>query len=669
MTTAVANNEPRRRAGRAFGMAAYAALFCIALPALLVWWAAATADDIHLKPLGPATVGVVPLVPGVTLMIAGAVALWKRGGGLPMNAFPPPRPVTTGIYALIPHPMYVGFSLAVAGTSLLCRSASGLWLVTPAVALGCAALTLGYEAPDLRARFGPAISRACRWLPDASDERPALLDYARCYLFVLVPWIAFYGVVISVGVPHDAIDVQFSFERRFPILTATEVLYISPYMVAAVAPLLAPTRRALRQFMIRGWVATAIVMPVYLAFPTLAPRRPLVAASPLGRLLAWERAAYPPVAAFPSFHVIWAMLVAHLLTARNPASAFPKASAGRKAGLRVRGVISWAWVVGVAAACVTTGMHALADVVAGLAAGAALLQLDAAWELLRRGAERIANSWHEWRVGPVRIINHGFYAGLGTFACLTIVGSLLGPQHADIVLVCSVAAVVGAGAWAQWIEGSPRLLRPYGFYGGVAAIAISSLVAPAFGVSPWLVLGAFSVGSPFVQSIGRLRCLVQGCCHGRPTGARLGIRYRHPQSRVCRLTQYAGIPVHATPVYSILWNGIVALIVGRLWMVGAPLHLIAGIFLVATGIGRFAEEAYRGEPQTPVIAGLRLYQWVATATVLTGILFTALGHSGGAPAPAWNWTAPAVGLLFGAVTTIAFGVDFPHSDRRFARLS
>ncbi|MCP4105598.1 MAG: hypothetical protein GY749_08685 [Desulfobacteraceae bacterium] len=31
----------------------------------------------------------------------------------------------------------------------------------------------------------------------------------------------------------------------------------------------------------------------------------------------------------------------------------------------------------------------------------------------------------------------------------------------------------------------------------------------------WQLAGAFSVAGQFVQAIGRLRCLVQGCCHGR----------------------------------------------------------------------------------------------------------------------------------------------------------
>jgi protein-S-isoprenylcysteine O-methyltransferase Ste14 len=642
-------------------MVAYALGFCAALPALLVWWASATRDDICLTVLGPPGVGAALMAVGGALMLAGAAALWSRGGGLPMNAFPPPRLVATGIYALIPHPIYVGFSLAVAGTAIFFRSPAGLWLVTPTVALGCAALTLGYETHDLRERFGPAAARACRWLPDASDEPPEALDYVRCYLFLFLPWIALYELVISIGVPHDAVDVQFAFARAWPIVNWTEALYASIYVAAAIAPLLAPTRRALRLFMIRGWIATALIMPLYLALPTLAPRRPLMVSSPLTSLLAWERHTYPPVAALPSFHAIWAMLIAGMVA--------PGLQPGRLRSKEVRRWLWWTWALAITISCVTTGMHALVDVIAGLAAGAVLLRVDLAWDLIRRATEHIANSWREWRIGPVRIINHGFYAGLGTFACLTIVGFLVGPQHVAVVLFSAVVAVIGAALWAQWIEGSPRLLRPYGFYGGFAGIGLASLAAPAFGVSPWLVLAAYSVGSPFVQSIGRLRCLVQGCCHGRPSSPAVGIRYLHARSRVCRLSEYGGVPVHATPLYSILWNGFVALVLCRLWMVGAPLHLIAGVFAIATGIGRFAEEAYRGEPQTPVVGGLRLYQWVAIATVLMGILFTALGHAGRAPVPVPNWTAPAFGALFGAITTIAFGVDFPESTRRFARLT
>ena len=45
-------------------MAAYALAFCVALPALLVWWASATGDDIKVPVLGPPGVGAAFVVAG-----------------------------------------------------------------------------------------------------------------------------------------------------------------------------------------------------------------------------------------------------------------------------------------------------------------------------------------------------------------------------------------------------------------------------------------------------------------------------------------------------------------------------------------------------------------------------------------------------------------------------
>jgi prolipoprotein diacylglyceryltransferase len=269
----------------------------------------------------------------------------------------------------------------------------------------------------------------------------------------------------------------------------------------------------------------------------------------------------------------------------------------------------------------------------------------------------------------VRVINHGLYAGAATFVCLAIVGWLVGPRHLAMVAVTGCAGLAGAGLWAQWVEGSPRLLRPFGFYGGLFGVMAASALGPWFGTDPWLLMGAYSVAGPWLQSIGRLRCLVQGCCHGRPSEPGIGIRYLHPRSRVCRLTAWRGVALHATPLYSILWNMVIALVVSRLWVVSAPLSLIGGVYLILTGLGRFCEEAYRGEPQTPEFAGLRLYQWIAIATVIGGAAVTALVRGAAAPAPEFAPGALGIAAVFGALSTLALGLDLPESNRRFARLA
>ena len=151
--------------------AGYAALFTAALPVLLVAWGRAADRFLALPAVDSPAVGW-PIAAGGTLLMSWAwTALVRDGGGLPMNAFPPPRFVETGPYRFIAHPIYVGFCSAVFGCAIAVGSPSGLWIVGPVVALGCAALVLGYEAADLHRRFGP--NQFFRQHKDRGESAPA----------------------------------------------------------------------------------------------------------------------------------------------------------------------------------------------------------------------------------------------------------------------------------------------------------------------------------------------------------------------------------------------------------------------------------------------------------------------------------------------------------------
>ena len=607
---------------------AYGLLFCALLPVLLVLWARATADVIALPVYGSPALALLPAIGGALLLLAGMGALWRHGGGLPMNAFPPPRLVTSGVYSVIPHPVYTGFCLMCVAVAMATESSSGLWLVCPVLVLGCASLVLGYERPDLDRRFGDA-------------KIPGPPEWVRYYLFALLPWVAVYEIGATLGVLAHSWDTSLPLDSQLPVWPWTEAIYASIYLAALLAPLLAG--RGLRTLTMRACVAMAIVFPIYFCCPTFAPRPALAGDGVWAGLLQFERSLDPPSQVLPSFHVIWAVLIA----------------------AAIGGWPARVWALLLSLSCLTTGMHTLADVVAGAAAALFAMRAPGAWEWLRAASERIANSWREWRLGPVRIINHGVFGGVGAFMVVAIAGTLMGPEHAGVLVVTAAAALAGAGAWAQFVEGSPRLLRPFGFYGGLFAVMAASLLSSA----PWLIMAAYSVGAPWLQSMGRLRCLVQGCCHGRPTNPEIGIRYVHARSRVCRLAGLKGVPLHPTPLYSILWNIVIAMVMTRLWVVHAELSLIGGLYLILTGIGRFCEEGYRGEPQTPILAGLRLYQWIAIGTVLGGAAITALARGGPAPAAHISWLVLAIAAGFGVVSTLLLGVDAPESGRRFARLT
>jgi prolipoprotein diacylglyceryltransferase len=184
------------------------------------------------------------------------------------------------------------------------------------------------------------------------------------------------------------------------------------------------------------------------------------------------------------------------------------------------------------------------------------------------------------------------------------------------------------------------------------------------------LLAALAVATPWIQLLGRLRCLVQGCCHGQPAGAAIGIRYHHRRSRVIQIAALAGVPIHPTPLYSILGNVLIGVVLLRLRLLGASGGLLVGTYFILGGLARFVEESYRGEPQTKAVGGLRIYQCMAVGSVAAGMLVTTLlpaARAAGVVAPGAALWAMATGV--GLLTGFAMGVDFPGSNRRFSRLA
>jgi prolipoprotein diacylglyceryltransferase len=312
------------------------------------------------------------------------------------------------------------------------------------------------------------------------------------------------------------------------------------------------------------------------------------------------------------------------------------------------------------------------DVALFVAAGLLVRRPVATWRRLLDATEWLANSWRSWRLGPVRIISHGVLAGAAAAAGVVIIAMMAGPASLPAVLVVAISTLVGAALWAQLVEGSPALLRPFGYYGGVIGGLAGCAAMAAAGQSIGIVLGATAVAAPWVHSLGRLRCLVQGCCHGAPTEARWGIRVVNPHSRAVALAHLDGRPIHPTPLYAIAGNVLVGALLLRAWTAGAPVWFVAGLYLIGAGLARFVEEGLRGEPQTITWRGLAIYQYLAIASVLGGVILTTWGGppapvpvAGAAADPRTWWAALGVGALY----WFAMGVDFPESSRRFARLS
>lgn len=628
---------------------AYGAAFVVLLPWLLAAWSRSTEIVVTWPIPLPSWIGMPVTAAGFGMMLAGWLALWRHGGGLPMNAFPPPRLVRRSVFAWLPHPIYTGAVALTFGIGIALANAAVFWLVAPMLAAGCSALVLGYEGPRLTARFPDRETDALWSLPKAGmplqrHHRIAVL------LRVLAAWWLCYEACLAIGPAADAIDGWLPFERDWPVWPATYPIYASAYLVVATAPFWAKHASDLRDFADAGRCAIVLHTLCYLLAPVQVPPRTFEPADLLGQLLAFEaRRESHGGAAFPSFHATWALLTA-VLAARS----WPR--------WRTR---CFLWAFAVIVSCSTTGMHALLDLVAAVVVALLVHQRHRVWCLVRERTEWLANGLRTWQLGPLRIFVHAPFAGA---AAALVAATMLhcGGPPLHVAIVCA-SAVVGAALWAQWIEGASTSLRPFGYYGSVAGAALALLALRACGDDIATAAGSLALAAPFAQAIGRLRCLVQGCCHGRPTRAGIGIVCRHPQSRVVRLAGLGGVPVHATQLYSLVWNALLGIALTRCCQLGQPPFAIAGLYLLGNGLGRFVEEAYRGEPQTRRIGGLVEYQWFALASMLAGGALSCAPStwSTTTAAGATCWLLPtATGLL----VAFAMGVDFPDSNRRFARL-
>lgn len=636
-----------------FGKVMFGMLFILVIPSALIIWSEYTSNLIQINVPIDKPGGFLLSVIGVLLIVNGMAHLWFFGKGLPMNAFPPKLFVKKGIYAFTSHPIYAGAILLSFGISSIAESASGFWLVSPLFTLMVIAYTVGFENERTLRLFGSQEYKPFLSLLSNSEKAPLIKERFAAYILVYLPWILMYEAFIIPGVPKDAIDTSLSFEKEWPVIEFTTFFYVSVYLFTILVPLVIRKKSDLRSFEIDVWFTTAVTGIIYFTVPFVAEQRQFTPHSFWGELLLADRSYDGITASLPAFHVIWAFIAARYF-----------ARSLRK--------IKWVWfflAIFISISCITTGNHSVLDVVAGVAMYLAVLYRIDIWNFIRSQSEHLANSWKEWRWGPVRIINHGFYAGAAGFAGALIAGSFMSTHYGFIIFLLCTMAIVGAGLWAQLVEGSPKLQRPYGYYGSVIGVLTGCiLVTIIFSVNFYILFAAFAVAAPWVQILGRLRCLIQGCCHGKPSDEWIGIHFTQPYSRVNKISGLRGAALHPTQLYSIGTNLITGLILFRLLSLEMPASFIIGMYFILNGLGRFVEESFRGEAQTPYWAGMRIYQWIAIGAVLFGMIMTPVSD---VKMPVSHITLETVGwaIVLGIIAIIAYGVDFPSSNRRFARLT
>jgi protein-S-isoprenylcysteine O-methyltransferase Ste14 len=611
----------------------YAIIFLFIIPPGLWFWAKYTEDLIKFPAIESTTTGWILTIGGSLLMLLAMFTLIKYGKGLPMNAYPPPRFVKRGPYRLLRHPIYWGFGILMVGYFILAGSASGLWLVSPITILCMITLVMGYEIIDLKKRFPDETIKTVLDLPENKAESfEVRVRFASLFWVVALLLLGnFITGKLAGNIPvliGKSLVVNLGFENPYlPFLSFLFIISI---------PFLLKRKDILREWALSGILALSISIFIALIFPALGaqfipPDNSILIAVPIFLIFISLKSIIrqsKQLAVFFGFIAV-ALVIIQLTNSRSAVLHFT---------------------------------------------GSILIFLLSAnywriWFFLKNSTEKIANSWKEWVFGKVRVINHGFYVGLGTFFGILLAGTLSGKEYAWAILIFTFTLIVFSALWAQIIEGSEKLKRPFGYYGALVGVLFASLGGWVSGFNIWVTVGVISVVMPWVQAIGRLRCLINGCCHGgKVDNPTIGIRYFHHRSRVSGISGMKGELLHPTPLYAILWLFLIGFILLSLWNRNFSSSFIIGLYLILTGTGRFVEEAYRGEVQTPIIKGLRLYQWIAIFSVIIGIIMTVIYVEPIVITPAFAWETVAAAIIGGIFTTFAMGVDFPYSNARFSRL-
>jgi membrane-associated phospholipid phosphatase len=572
-------------------------MFAVLIPVILILWAKYTRNIVTIRLPFNLLPGYILLIAGAFFVCSGIWTLWRFDTRLPVNAFPTEEYLRNGIYGFTGHPICSGAVMISFGLSAVTGSASGFWLVSPILTLLIAAYVAGPGNEKATSVFGAQDYKPFLSLPSASDIMPSFIERLSSYFIVFVPWLIIYKAFIFIGAPDDAISTNLPFEEHFQIWEFSTIFYSFAFLFSLLVPLVVKTRKQLRNFITDVWFTIIFVGIIYLVFPLVIRQKDFIPHSFLGRLILYERSIDGESGALPSCHVIWAFLSALYFS---------------RSFVRFK----WIWyalAVLISVSCVTVGAHSILDVIAGFCTFLIVFYRHQIWNYLRLKTEPLSNSWKEWRVGPLKIINNGLYGGATGFA---------------------------AGIIAHFI----------------------------FSIDFFILLASFAMAAPWIRTIATLQYLLKGRSHRKPSGDNTSIHNIHPDSVVIKISDPAYVSRHPAHLYSIGASIVTGLVLIRLFNIGIPTSFIVGIYLILTATGRLVIESFRGDANIRCLAGMKISQWITIFYVLSGIIFTAIPGTA-----VLVFRHDLLSLILAIVTGLLFiivsGINFPKSIQNFVRLN
>ena len=256
------------------------------------------------------------------------------------------------------------------------------------------------------------------------------------------------------------------------------------------------------------------------------------------------------------------------------------------------------------------------------------------------------------RLGEFQLHSYGLCLAVGilcAYGVLVRLGRSRGfssDRLANLLALLVVCGLAGARTffvvehWADYRANPASALRIWEgglmFYGSIA-FGASALVGHCLATrSPMLpLLDLFAVAVPVGQAFGRVGCLLNGCCYGRPAGSRLAVTYPRwsipcvEQIRAGLLPEDAARSLPVLPSQLFEAAGCILLFLALLWLYrrlnppapAEPPHPRAGLvfagWLAGYGVLRFLVETTRADERAHPFGGpLTISQTIGAGCIL-----------------------------------------------------
>jgi phosphatidylglycerol:prolipoprotein diacylglycerol transferase len=203
----------------------------------------------------------------------------------------------------------------------------------------------------------------------------------------------------------------------------------------------------------------------------------------------------------------------------------------------------------------------------------------------------------------------------------------LDPQRVmDLGIWIIISALAGAKLLLLAVDfkqfsGNPRelfsLARSGGvFYGGlIGGVAVGLWYIHRHRMPLWTTTDVFAPGIALGHVVGRLGCLMAGCCFGRPASLPWAITFHDPVA-AANVGTPLGVPLHPTQLYEAGAEGLILLFLLVLERRGRPFPgRTFWSYMLLYGVSRFFIEFYRGDSRGMIFHALSTSQFVSVLLV------------------------------------------------------